>query len=406
MNLNELKQKRSEEVKRMEAIKATIDKEQRSLSADEKSQWNVIKAEIEKYDELIQVETDVEEARAKKVIEKVTSRALPSDKESDLFERFDLAKALSEGANPTGAEAEMRQLAIEENKSFRGSKGVLIPRSYLEYRGVLTTSTGAKTIATSVANKVVDTDAKTIIQSLGVTRWDNLAAGYFNVPTVGDTTAVYDAENSTHTITDPTVGGITLQPKFLHYTTSFTTEQLYSMSNNTQNKVLAMFVNAIEKGFEKELCAKLAAIDAISGYATGSTFVTSAATSTVLTLESELAVEGTAYLTSPKVRGYLKGLSTDSGSGIKVWANNEVNGYPAYASSYINSTLTTSGQKFAIFGRFEDAHIGTWGGIQILMNEQGDQFYDKGLIGVRVSQMSDVQVISSSFKLIKNYPVT
>lgn len=47
-----------------------------------------------------------------------------------------------------------------------------------------------------------------------------------------------------------------------------------------------------------------------------------------------------AYLTNPKVRGLFKTTLMSAGVGGYVWQNNEVNGFPAYASNFVPSNLT------------------------------------------------------------------
>jgi hypothetical protein len=79
-----------------------------------------------------------------------------------------------------------------------------------------------------------------------------------------------------------------------------------------------------------------------------------------------------AYVTTPGIKGFLKSLAKDAGSGQMVWANEEVNGYRAFASNSIPKTLT-KGDSGAnchaiLFGNFADSIIASWSGIDLVLD--------------------------------------
>jgi hypothetical protein len=88
-------------------------------------------------------------------------------------------------------------------------------------------------------------------------------------------------------------------------------------------------------------------------------------------LETALAVDNAdmgslGYLTTPGVRGKLKGTETATGNGIFVWnQGNELNGYKAVTSTQVPNDLTkgsSSGVCSAIiFANWADLMIGQWG---------------------------------------------
>lgn len=94
-------------------------------------------------------------------------------------------------------------------------------------------------------------------------------------------------------------------------------------------------------------------------------------------LETEIALKNAdlgrlAYLTNPKVRGLLKTTLKANGVPGYIWENNEVNGYPVYASNLVPSNLTkgTAASKCSaiIFGDWSQLWIMSWGGLDIVVD--------------------------------------
>ena len=65
------------------------------------------------------------------------------------------------------------------------------------------------------------------------------------------------------------------------------------------------------------------------------------------------------YIVSPAIKAKLKTTSKDSGSGLFVMENGEVDGIPV---------LSTSACKGIVVGNFEDYVIGQWGGIDLTID--------------------------------------
>lgn len=78
------------------------------------------------------------------------------------------------------------------------------------------------------------------------------------------------------------------------------------------------------------------------------------------------------YVTNAKVRGALKTTLKAAGVAGYIWESNEVNGYKAYCSNLVPSNLTkgTAAGKCSatIFGNFNDLIIGSWGGLDIIVD--------------------------------------
>jgi len=91
-------------------------------------------------------------------------------------------------------------------------------------------------------------------------------------------------------------------------------------------------------------------------------------------IELETAIEtaladltNLSYLTTPAMKGLLRGLATDTGSGLFVWeGGNTILGYNAFASTQVPSTLTKGSSvgncHAIIFGDFSKVELANFGG--------------------------------------------
>ena len=96
----------------------------------------------------------------------------------------------------------------------------------------------------------------------------------------------------------------------------------------------------------------------------------------IIGLESEIAsanadVSKLAYLTTPGMRGALKGVAKDAGSGMFIWDGAEMNGYGAHVSTQTPSGLTKGSNTDChaiIFGNWAELLIGYWGAIDLVVD--------------------------------------
>ena len=111
------------------------------------------------------------------------------------------------------------------------------------------------------------------------------------------------------------------------------------------------------------------------------------------------------YLTNPKVRGLFKTTLMSAGVGGYIWSNNEINGYPAYASNFVPSNLTkgsaTSKCSAIIFGNWNNLQILGWGGMDITVDPYTQA--DAGAVRVIMNTFHNIFVPRpESFVLIKD----
>lgn len=115
------------------------------------------------------------------------------------------------------------------------------------------------------------------------------------------------------------------------------------------------------------------------GSVAGGTDGLAPAWSHVVGLETEVAVDNAdqgslAYITNTKVRGKLKQVTKANNQNGFVWEGNEVNGYPAYATNQVSSTLTKGSStgvgvcSAIFFGNWADLVFLLWSGIDIIVD--------------------------------------
>lgn len=112
-------------------------------------------------------------------------------------------------------------------------------------------------------------------------------------------------------------------------------------------------------------------------------------------LETEVAndnaMQGSlCYVTNSKVRGKMKTVLKDAGSGLYLWDNGDyLNGYKVYVSNSMPSTLTkgsSSGVCSSMyFGNFNDLMILQWGGIDLVID------------GVTLAKSNQIEVVANGY---------
>lgn len=95
--------------------------------------------------------------------------------------------------------------------------------------------------------------------------------------------------------------------------------------------------------------------------------------------------QGGAYIMHPTMKRIAKTTSKDTGSGMFIWENNTVNGYPAFSSTHAGATADG-----IVFGNFANLLIGFWGVLDILMDPYTEAA--RGRLVVRAFQDVDVAV--------------
>lgn len=385
----QLKEERAAIAKEALDIIDLAKKEDRDLTPDEEIKVNGATEKTTGFDELIanaENREKLEGLRSAPIVNTGVSANEPKEVKS-----YSLVKAIrSQLPNQQleGLELEMHQEAVKEVQE-RGGKieGVGVPSFITEKRdlNVGTAVDGGNTVPTEHMGFIEALQPKLQVEGLGATIMRGLT-GNVDIPrnsTKG--AAVWEGETDANAEAAPKFDKISLTPNRLGAKTIMSKQLLFQSSIDVERfaandlgraiaiAVDAAAINGAGSGSVPEGILNVTGIGDVAGGTNGlaPTFAN------LISLESELAVDNAdvgslAYLTTPGIRGYLKGLKKDAGSGEFVFANNELNGYRAAISTQVPSTLTkgtSSGTCHAIiFGDFSQLILAQWSGMDLVVD--------------------------------------
>lgn len=235
---------------------------------------------------------------------------------------------------------------------------------------------------------------KMVVQSLGATIMDGLV-GDVAIPKHSAAGTAYwiSSEGGTITESSQTFAQVSLTPKTVAAYTDLTRKLINQSSIDIQNFV----ANDLSRILAIAIDLAAYTGSGSSGQPTGITNVSGIGSVTwntgstptwaeIIGLESAVAVDNAlsgslAYVAGGTMRGVLKGVAKDTGSGQFAWDKNEMNGYPAVLS---NQVATDD----VYFGNWSDLIIGFWNVLEILV----DPFTGSTTGNVRVRAMKDVDL--------------
>jgi HK97 family phage major capsid protein len=117
-----------------------------------------------------------------------------------------------------------------------------------------------------------------------------------------------------------------------------------------------------------------------------------------------------AYLFNAATRGKMKTVVRDAGSGLFLWADDgNVNGERTFVTNSVRSNLTKGSSSGvcseAFFGNWNDLIIGSWGGLDIVVDPYSLSLSNQIQIGVNGYYDIAIQR-EASFAIIKDYLTT
>jgi len=256
-------------------------------------------------------------------------------------------------------------------------RGLVVPWDIATRDLVVGTDTaGGNTVATNLlpGSMIEMLKNMMVLNRLGAQTLDGLVGDIAIPKKTGAATAYWVAENGAPTESQQTIGQVTASPKTVGAYTDYSRKLLLQSSIAVEQFVIRDLMEqlAIEidraglygsGAYEQPL-----GISGTTGINTAATFAAAVPTfAEVVSLETACAVDNaitgtTAYLTDATTRGGLKTKPKDAGSGLFVWENNELNGYPAYASQQV-----VAGDLW--FGSWRELIMCFWGALDILVDK-------------------------------------
>lgn len=418
------------------AVMDAASSEKRSLTADEKKRIGEIETQVDGINSrLAQLETEISQRQ------KFAPEAAKPDPAIGLSEReartYSFVRMINALANPTDRRAQ-EAAAFEREASEATAKalgltpqGFLVPTDVLRQRSLArvltprgwqyqaaekrdlvkgTTTAGGYMVATDLlADSFIEMlRNRMMVQVAGATILGDLQGDVAIPKQSAGATAYWVAENGAPTESQQTVAQVTMSPKTVGAFTDISRKLLKQSSIDVEGFVrrdlsaitaLAVDLAALHGSGSSNQPTGIAATSGIGSVA-GGTNGSAPTLAHIVQLETEVAIDnadiGTlAYMTNAKVRGKLKQTAINATYGDKmIWADGDtpLNGYPAYVTNQVSSTLTkgtSSGVCSAIFfGNWADLMIGMWGTLDILVDP-----YTGGTAGtVRVIALNDIDI--------------
>jgi len=400
MKSKELKEKRADLLNKIDGLNALATTEKRELTDTELDTMDADVAEVEKLNgEIIAAEKReaiMAQSAARAVVTGIGVKA-----EEQVKEKFSFMTFINQAAqrNLTGLYAEMDQEARKEAQASGISMtGFGIPSFLLGTKRDMTagtTTAGGFAIATQKMGLIEYLEAKTVLGQMGVDFMTGLVGNLSWPREDSSVSASWKTENATSGEVSPTMEEVTLSPKRLTTYVDVSNLLMKQTSPSIENRVRSRLMNALARGIEiaaingsgsandPKGILNTSGIGSVALGADGST----PTWASIVALWKEVAVDnadiGTlAYLTTPQAIYKLRTILKDSNvSGYLLGEGNVLNGYPIHFSNTVPSTLdkgaSSSSLSAMIFGNWNDLVVGTWGGLDILVNP-----YTKGKEGL------------------------
>lgn len=381
-----VKQLREVRVNKVSTLETLQNKE--SLNDEEKTSFDSIMSEIKNLDLDI---TRAEEA------EKIMSAAagksavkgLSSSTKKEL-KNYSFMKAIREGAtgNLTGLEAEMHQEANLEKKAsgIYNESSVSIPSFLADKRALDVATDGTDLVAVNNASAIIPVlRPNPIVGSLGATIITGLV-GDLDLPRQSSATAAtWEGENDANAESTPGFNKLSLTPKRLGAYTEISKQLLAQRSPSVDalvrsdleiaigNALDVAAINGAGSGGVPEGILNVTGIGNVIGGTNGAvpTFANMVALETAIN-SANADGDSMAYLTTPGIKGFLKTKVKEAGQASYVYEGNQINGYNAFTSTNVPSTLTkgtSSGNCHAVvFGNWRELILAQWAGVDIVVD--------------------------------------
>ena len=265
-------------------------------------------------------------------------------------------------------------IAIQDQLG-RDAKGFFVPFNVQKRELTAGTSTtGAEMVGTDhLAGSFIDAlIEQSVIGQLGATFLPGLV-GDVDIPAMGAATFSWIAEGADAALSTPATSSVALSPKTVAGAVELS-RRFVKQSAPAAEMVVERILRA---GAAEAIDAAVIAGSGVAGQPTGILSTTGVNTQAVAAagsptwaelvgFETAVAVDKAlrgklAYLTTPGVRGTCKTTAKDAGSGLFLWEKNEINGYPAVATTNVSA-------NGIIFGNFEDIYIGMWGVLDLMVD--------------------------------------
>ena len=311
-------------------------------------------------------------------------------KEEKEIRSFSISKFLRQslpGETMDGIEAEMAQEGKREFQNcIKGSaEGVFLPSALLRnyyYTNASEANYGQAFVEQTALTYIGKLRNATIGRRLGVRYLDGLQGNIAFV--TGGADAAWVAEEGSATKQKPQYSKAVMSPKRLQVFQGVTYDLMHQSSKALDNLIMEDMVKAHAVALDAAIFAGSGSSGQPTGVlsASGVNTITIDATNggplthnLLVQMETEVGIDNgllddtLAYVSNAKVQGKLKTIPQIAGYPYYLMNDGKVNGYPFFMSNGIPSNLGTgSAFSAAIFGNWSEVLVGSWGGMQLIVD--------------------------------------
>ncbi|UXC37105.1 phage major capsid protein [Cupriavidus gilardii] len=394
--LHEIREAKAGKVAEMRAMLAKAETEKRSLTSDEQSKFDAIKAEI--------TALEGEEQRAQYIDDlerRMTGQRVEGGGESlaDLERRvsvLDVMRAAMEGRALSGAAAEYH--AETERRTGRKAQGVFVPMRALEQR-VSTTASAPELVPTDHrADLYIEPFRNALLaRRLGVRVLSNLT-GNLSIPKYGTGTTVgWVAENSALTPSDMAFESVSMSPKHAGGITEMSRQLLQQSSPDIEQLVRSDLSAMLAQAIDSAIIMGGGANEPDGVLSTAGIQTASLATldwDGVLAMLEKLELANAAaanWLTSPRVKKKLASTLKSASAGASyLLERGQMADLPLYSTNQTPEKAGTPNTGRLILGDWSQVMLGIWSEIDLLVNPYAESAYSKGNVLVRAMATVDI----------------
>lgn len=387
------KEKQQEHLRDAKSLVELAREENRELTDEEETQVSNLMKEAEKAGRRALMIGKLEEAgESRGRVYQPEGPELPKETRTQ-WSILRAARLMAANKTVDGLEGEVN---AELTKQYgREPRGVWMPMSFDTRATVLDSTQGTGAVPTVAQGFIDMLRNRLVVVNAGATVLSDLSgAGQIDIPRqTGAATAYVVGESTDTTASNQTIGTVNLNPFTVGAYTDVSRHFLLQSSISAEQFVRNDLARVLALKID-QLALDGTGTTEPTGILQGSGGTVTCGDSTnggrlvwskVIEFETEAAVDnadvGTlAYVTNPKVRGWLKGHDIayvdgtgDPATGRMMWgSDNSLNGYPIYVSNQMPGNLTvgsTSNCSTMIFGNWADLILGFWSGLDIIVDQ-------------------------------------
>ena len=303
------------------------------------------------------------------------------------MEKFSLLKAINDVANNRAldekAQTVVNEGVAEMRKAGQNYSGqIVLPVEQREIQATVTTD-GEEVVAEDKLNILEPLRANLVLSSAGATYMTGLV-GDVSIPTYTGSTVGWKGEIASADDGAGTFGEVILQPKrltaYLDISKQFLIQDSVSAEEMLKNDIVRALSNKLE---ETILGSDAGSATQPAGIFNGASEATLTYAGTVdmeKELEDNNVYGNLSYIVSPAAKATLRTTAKDSGSGLFVMENGEINGLPVYSSSACSGIA---------LGNWSEYIIAQWGGIDLTVDPYTQA--SKGMIRLVINAYFDAK---------------